>query len=73
MTNVSIAYRVGKSGQGHGPRQIVVKLTTQKKRDEIMRAKRLMREKERSVYINEDLTPFVIKGSETVKKGQYLW
>jgi predicted methyltransferase len=67
---VCYAYRTGR--RGPAPRHIIVKITTQKRRDQIMRAKRDLKDKERAVYLNDDLTPMRAVALKLLKKNHLV-
>lgn len=68
---ISVAHRLGKPRDGERP--VIVRLCHRKKKDEIMRNKKKLKDRQRKVYINEDLTFLrakmmsLVKEQETVK------
>jgi hypothetical protein len=55
--DIAVAHRAG--GGGRGPKPILVKFVSRRKRNEVMRAKKNLKGKEnyKNVFINDDITP----------------
>ena len=74
--DISVVHRLGKpSGEDGGrPRPVIVKFTRRKKRNELLKNKnKLKLDRDKKIYINEDLTPMraamfrLLKEHEKVK------
>ena len=73
--DVAACHRVGRPSSG--PRPIIVRFVSRRKRQELMKNKRKLRDKEKckKIFINDDLTPLrsrllkYVKGLETVEEA----
>ena len=63
--DISACHRLGKASNGSRP--VIVRFVSRRKRTEIMRKKKVLREKTDKIYINDDLTPLRAKLLKYVK------
>lgn len=64
--DISVAHRMGKPKEGGRP--VIVRFCQRKKKDEIMRNKKKLKNRERKVYVNEDLTSLRAKMMKLAKE-----
>ena len=74
-SDISVAHRIGGAMTPNKTRQVIVKFTRRKKRNEIMKKKKELKKKKKKIYVNEDLTPLrstmlkIVKERENVKNA----
>ena len=66
--DISACHRLGKASNGSRP--VIVRFVSRRKRTEIMRKKKVLREKNNKIFINDDLTPLRAKLLAYIKNLQ---
>ena len=64
--DISACHRLGKSSNGTRP--VIVRFVSRRKRTEVMRKKKVLRDKTDKVFLNDDLTPLRAKLLKVVKE-----
>ena len=65
-SDISACHRLGKPSNGTRP--VIVRFVSRRKRTEVMRKKKVLREKAEKIYINDDLTPLRSRLLKLVKE-----
>ena len=68
--DISVAHRMGKPKEGGRP--VIVRFCHRKKNNEVMRNKKKLKERQRKVYVNDDLTSLRAKMMKLVKKQEIV-
>lgn len=66
--NISIAHRLGKPQASNRSRPIIVRFCHRKKRNEMLKKRVELKNKQRKVFVNEDLTPMRVSMLKVVKE-----